>query len=136
LTYKFPSEEWLNALEVLLNNDERYANIARDWEGDVLFLVEPESGEAGMTFLHMDLWHGKCRNVKYSNTEEGSPPDSKFTLTATIARYKSILGGELDPIQAMVTRRLKVKGNMGYILKNIPVILDFVRCASLVGIDA
>ena len=38
----FPSEEWLTGLEAKLNSDQRYAEIAKNWEGDLLFLIEPE----------------------------------------------------------------------------------------------
>ncbi len=34
----------------------------------------------------------------------------------------------LDPIQAMLTRRLSVQGNMVTITRNVPTVLDFVRC--------
>ena len=134
MSYPFPSEEWLIAFQDLLNNDPQYAKIAKNWEGDVLFEVEPEDPGVDPAYFHMDLWHGECRGVNYYFDGQ-ERPDSKFTLTATTARYKSILNGELDPLQAMATRRLRVKGNMAYLLKNVPVILDFVRCASLVGID-
>jgi putative sterol carrier protein len=134
LAYPFPSEEWLNALHDLLNNDPQYEKIAKNWEGDVLFEVEPEDEVSNPSYFLMDLWHGKCRGVQFF-LDGQDLPNPKFTLTATTSRYKSILNGELDPIQAMATRRLKVKGNMAYLLKNIPVVLDFVRCASLVGID-
>ncbi len=29
----------------------------------------------------------------------------------------------------MMTQKLKVNGNMGYLMRNVPVVLDFVRCA-------
>jgi putative sterol carrier protein len=134
LSYPFPSEEWLSAFHELINNDPQYAEIAKNWEGDVLFEVEMEDEGSATAYFHMDLWHGKCRGVEYY-LDAQERPRPKYTLTATTARYKSILNGELDPLQAMATRRLKVKGNMAYMLKNVPVILDFVRCASLVGID-
>ena len=134
MPFPFPSEDWLVAFQDLLNNDSQYAEIAKNWEGDVLFEVEPEDHGADSATFHMDLWHGKCRGVSYF-LDGQKIPSSKFTLTATTSRYKSILNGDLDPLQAMATRRLKVKGNMAYLLKNVPVILDFVRCASLVGIN-
>lgn len=134
VAYKFPSEEWLNAFEKHLNSDGQYAEIAKNWEGDVLFAIDPEDESEGFTYFHMDLWHGRCRSVTYDpNMDE--LPEPKYVLTATLNRYRSILSGELDPVQAMVTRRLKVKGNMAYLLRNIPVVLDFVRCASEVGIE-
>lgn len=37
----FPSREWLQALEQKLNTDPRYREIARNWGGDLLFLIEP-----------------------------------------------------------------------------------------------
>jgi hypothetical protein len=39
-------------------------------------------------------------------------------------------------MQAMVTRRLKVQGSMAYMLRNVPTVLDFVRCCRLVEIDS
>jgi hypothetical protein len=38
----FPSEEWLKGLEEKLNSDEHYAEIAKNWEGDLFFNIEPE----------------------------------------------------------------------------------------------
>ena len=118
----------------MLNNDAQYAEIAKNWEGDILFEVEPENDQQLPAYFHMDLWHGKCKGVEYSR-DGTAPRDAKYILSASLERYRSILNGELDPLQAMATRRLKVKGNMAYLLKNVPVVLDFVRCASLVGID-
>ncbi len=134
MAYQFPSEEWLHALERVLNEDSRYAEIARNWEGDLLFAIDPEGGEEELARMYMDLWHGKCRGVEYISPNVLQTKDAKFTLTATLSRFKSILNNELDPLQAMATRKLKVRGNMAYLLRNVPVVLDFVRCASLVGI--
>jgi len=50
---------------------------------------------------------------------------------AGFAHFAAVLGGSLDPMQAMLTRRLQVSGNMAYILRNVPVVLDFVRCCRL-----
>jgi putative sterol carrier protein len=32
-------------------------------------------------------------------------------------------------MQAMLTRKLSVQGNMGLMMRNVPTVLDFVRCA-------
>jgi putative sterol carrier protein len=32
-------------------------------------------------------------------------------------------------MQAMLTRKLDVKGNMAVMMRSVPVVLDFVRCA-------
>jgi hypothetical protein len=36
----FPSLEWLEALSRKLNNDAKYAQIARNWEGDMCVIIE------------------------------------------------------------------------------------------------
>jgi len=46
-----------------------------------------------------------------------------------------VVTGELDAMQAMMTRRLRVEGNMAYMLRNVPSVLDFVRCCRLVGVE-
>ncbi len=124
---KFPSPEWLKALEERLNSDPRYAQVARNWEGDLAFIIEPDdSGELTEPLvLYLDLWHGKCRgSAVLRDPAEKNPA---FVLTAPLKELRRILDGKLDPMQAMLTRKLKVKGNMAYMMRNVPVVLDFVR---------
>ena len=45
-----------------------------------------------------------------------------------------IMDGNLDPMQAMVTRKLKVEGSLAYMMRNVPTVLDFVRCCQQVEI--
>ncbi len=134
--YPFPSEAWLNALEETVNADEKYEQTAKKWEGDIIFKINPDdksSGELPILY-YMDLWHGKCREAKIiSHIEEKS--DAKFIFEMTRSQTIKILEGELDAIQAMVTRRLKVRGDIGYMLRNVPIVLDFIRCCRLVEIE-
>lgn len=138
MAYRFPSEEYVQAVMDVLNQDEQYAQIARNWEGDLVFVIEPDKGVNSTDLpmmLYFDLWHGKCREVRVIDPEFEEVPDAAFTLTAPQANYLQILQGELDPMQAMITRRLKVEGSMAYMLRNVPTVLDFVRCCSSVEIE-
>lgn len=124
----FPSVEWLSALETKLNTDERYAGIARNWEGDLFFYIEPEGSLTEQLTFYLDLWHGGCRKVDYHPDPE-SYPEPDFTLSASYNDITAILTGRLNPMTAMMTSRLKVRGSMGYMMRNVPTVLDFVRCA-------
>jgi len=124
----FPSEEWLKALEAKLNSDARYHEIARNWEGDLFFIIEPEGNLDERLTFYLDLWHGTCRNVEYQPAA-GAHPAPTFTLTAIYNDITSILTGKLSPMTAMMTSKLKVKGSMGYMMRNVPTVLDFVRVA-------
>lgn len=135
----FPSQEWVDSLVEILNGDERYGEVARKWEGDVLFVVRPdEAGPEGKyaapAHLYLDLWHGKCRSGQYLASGAANVPSANFIFTAVYHHLVQILKGELDPMQAMLTRKLQVTGNMAYVLRNVPVVLDFVRCCRLAGV--
>jgi putative sterol carrier protein len=129
MTAIFPSEEWLKELETKLNTDKKYADIAKNWEGDIFIIIEPKGNlKEGLTFF-LDLWHGKCRKVEFK-PQADSHPTPTFTLTANYEDIKDIMTGKLNPMTAMMTMKLKVKGNMGYMMRNVPTVLDFVRCAN------
>ncbi len=124
----FPSEEWLHGLEAKLNSDDRYNEIAKSWEGDLFFYIEPEGNLKEQLTFYLDLWHGKCRKVEYK-PQADSHPSPVFTLTASYNNITAVLTGKMNPMTAMMTSKLKVKGSMGYMMRNVPTVLDFVRVA-------
>ncbi len=124
----FPSEEWLQGLEAKLNSDARYNEVAKNWEGDLFFSIEPEGYLDERLTFYLDLWHGTCRKVEYKPAAE-THPNPTFTLTASYNNITSILTGKLNPMTAMMTSKLRVKGSMGYMMRNVPTVLDFVRVA-------
>ena len=130
----FPSLEWLQALEEKLNNDENYARIAKNWEGDMACLLEADDRLPESVILYLDLWHGTCREIALlSDIAEKNPA---FVLTASYTNFLRVLQGDLDPMQAMLTRKLGVKGNMAVMMRSVPTVLDFVRCAREVTDEA
>ncbi|MCX6025418.1 MAG: SCP2 sterol-binding domain-containing protein [Chloroflexi bacterium] len=98
MAHPFPSAEWLKALEAIVNSDPRYAEVAKNWEGDLIFDIQPDAGEqagGGSVRLYLDLWHGTCRGSRVLGPEDS--PKAKFTLRAPRANFLNILGGGLDP---------------------------------------
>jgi len=123
----FPSLDWLNELDAKLNTDTRYADIAKKWEGDMVILIEPEGNLKEQCIFYLDLWHGKCRGV--AELKDISEKKAAFVLKATYENIKRIVTGKLDPMQAMMTRKLTVQGSMAVMMRSVPTVLDFVRCA-------
>jgi putative sterol carrier protein len=128
MTAIFPSEAWLNGLHAQINSDSKYREIAKNWEGDVYFIIEPSGKLNERLTFYLDLWHGTCRKVEYQPHPDAYP-NPTFTLTATYTDITSILTGKLNAMTAMMTSKLKVKGNLGYMMRNVPTVLDFVRVA-------
>jgi putative sterol carrier protein len=123
---KFPNDEWVHYLKEKLNTDQKYAQVARNWEGDFLVQVEPGGALTERITYYLDLWHGKCRDAHVLDASEDKK--AAFTLKAPYGNYIQVIKGDLDPMQAMLTRKLSVKGNMAVLMRNIPTVLDFVRC--------
>jgi putative sterol carrier protein len=122
----FPSEEWVSALKEKLNSDEQYQRIANNWEGDIIYVVEPSGALGEEIKFYIDLWHGTCREAIM--LKPGEEKEAAFVLRASYDNLSRILKGDLDPMQAMLTRKLKVEGSMIYMMRNVPTVLDYVRC--------
>jgi putative sterol carrier protein len=94
----------------------------------MFFFIEPDGNLKEPLTFYLDLWHGKCRKVEYKPVADAYP-NPAFTLTASYNNITAILSGKLNPMTAMMTSKLKVKGSMGYMMRNVPTVLDFVRVA-------
>lgn len=130
---KFPEPEWIQALLKKLNSDTHYAEIARKWEGDMLFIIEPGGNLTSPRSFYLDLWHGKCRQAYLVTPEQEI--QAAFTLSGNYEHYTRLLRNEIEPMQALLTRKLGVRGNMGVLMRNVPTVLDFVRCCKEVTTD-
>jgi len=130
---KFPTLEWLLALKEKLNSDQKYASVARNWEGDMAFVVEPGGPIPKELNYYLDLWHGKCRDA--FEVDESRPVKPALSLRAPYENYTRLLKGELEPMQALLTRKISLQGSMALLVRNVPTVLDFVRCCREVTDD-
>ena len=131
---QFPSAGWLDALQLKLNTDEHYGVIARSWEGDLYFDIRSDGRLSRTTSMYLDLWHGRCRRVTFD-----APLDPlrrpRFVLISSYSNFTAVLLGEMNPMTAMMTSKLKVDGDLGYMMRHVPTVLDFVRCAREITAD-
>jgi putative sterol carrier protein len=122
---QFGSNEWLQALHNELNASDAYAQAAKNWEGDFYFVVEPEGELKEPVYLYMDLWHGKCRAASVvKNKNEKNPA---FVMSGPYSKWKKVVSAQLDPIQAMMTGQLKLKGNMVMVMKNVQAAQEIIK---------
>jgi putative sterol carrier protein len=106
---KFPSAEWAAQLFAAVNENSAYAEAARAWEGDILLRVLPEVPSTRPPGIHLDLAHGTCRSAVYVDDSTGTT--SEFVFEASHADWREILEGRLEPVNAVVSGRVKVRGN-------------------------
>ncbi len=123
----FATESWLTRFKKELNNSESYAEAAKNWEGDIYFVIEAkDSALSEDVYMYLDLWHGKCRNVAVADSQDAFKPE--FIFTGNVKTFKQIIDGGLDPIKAIMTRKLKLRGNMAKIMRNMKAANQLVDC--------
>ncbi|MEM3579163.1 MAG: SCP2 sterol-binding domain-containing protein [Candidatus Bathyarchaeia archaeon] len=128
--FKFPSEEWVKAYKEELNKNEAYTEAAKDWEGDFLFIVTPDEGLDKEIVFYVDLWHGKCRDAYVVASREAKT--AEFAYEGPYSNWKKLIMGELDPIQGLLMRKFKLKGNMAKIMRYTKAASELVKTASKV----
>ena len=122
----FLTPQWMQATKEKFNTDEKYAQIARNWEGDVRVIVEPEGELKESIWLYWDLWHGKCRDAFVE--DQSSTRSPALVITAPYGKFVKVLSGEGGVMQALMGRMVRVQGSMILIMRNVPTVIDFVRC--------
>jgi len=128
--FKFPSGEWIKAFKEELNKNETYAEAAKDWEGDFLFIVTPDEGLEKEMVFYVDLWHGKCRDAYMVPDRETKT--AEFIYEGPYSNWKKLIMGQLDPIQSLLLRKFKLKGNMAKIMRYTKAASELVKTASKV----
>ena len=126
----FGSTEWLEAFHEAINSSQTYEEAAKTWEGDFYFVLEPEGVITEPVYYYVDLWHGKSRRAFVVNDESEMQPE--FVVSAPLHVWKKVVEKKLDPIQGLVTRQLKLKGNLGKIMRAVKAAKELVNCTTMV----
>jgi len=124
----FGTQEWLDALKKALETSQAYKEAAKKWEGDIYFIVEPDASYKNRLILYLDLWHGKCREACVITDENEKSP--KYRIFGPFTNWKQILNKKVDPVQSMMTGKIKVKGDMAQIMKMPRAAVELVNCAT------
>ena len=130
---KFGSAEWIQALQNDLNSSQAYEEAAKTWEGDFYFIVDPEGEIKEPIYLYMDLWHGKCRESFVAENKNVKTP--AFVMSGPYSKWKKVVMAQLDPIQALMTGQLKLKGNMVMVMKNVKAAQEIVRACTRIDTE-
>ena len=123
----FPSQRWADQFQQRLNDSHAYQTAAQSWEGDLLLVIEGSGG------LYLDLWHGACREATYLTELQGKK--AAYTITATMENWRKVLAGQLEPMQGMMTRQLRLDGNIVKLMQHLKAAQELVKCAAQVGIE-
>lgn len=120
---KLGSQEYMDEVTKRTNSDEKYLRLSKG-ENEIYTLVleaEPEKGVAQSLTLCYRVDDGKI--AEFYPTER----EATFRITAPYGTWVEILRGTLGANKALMTRKLKVKGNFMKLLKYSDGVLRWVE---------
>jgi len=128
--YIMATPEWTATFEKLIQNDEKYKEVAKTWEGSVVIsiLPKPEAGLEKALNMYMDLWHGQCNYVKLVPPEVAENAD--YVLSGELERWEAVMKKELDVVKAMMQGKIKLKGSLPMIVRYVKASLRLVELAA------
>lgn len=131
----FLSDDWAQALCAALNASPAYAEAAATWEGDLCFVARAGGAPDGSRLdadctAYFDLDRGACRGAGAVASAADAGP--AFAIEAAYADWRAILGGQLDPIMAVMLGKLRVAGDKSVVLRHAKAAKAMVACAASV----
>jgi len=131
--HAFPSAEWAAAFKQAIDQSQAYRQAAATWTHGAVALVVKADAALGLPDeigLWLDLASGVCSAAKIVTGAEAEK--APFCIRGDYARWKSVLTKELDPIKAMMQKKLELKGLMTVIVKYVNASKELVECATRV----
>jgi putative sterol carrier protein len=118
-TYKALTQEWMDAWKEKIAGSKEYKEIAKDWEGSVTMICNPDPSKnvPEPVYIYTDFWHGDV--LDFHICDEAKTQTGKFIMTGDYARWKQISKKELDPTKALMQGKLKMKGDLTYVVRNV-----------------
>ena len=107
MSVKFLSDEWAKALKAELNQSADFQQAAA---GHTATIQQVISGADGTTHYWITIGEGKI------DLGVGDIDGEDATITQSYDSAAALAKGELSPVTAFMTGKLKIAGNMGMIL--------------------
>ncbi len=128
------TQEWSRACCERLNQSEGYRAAGAEWEWPVVLVMtaSPADGIAADRAFHLDLHRGACRGVRAATAEDLA--EAPYVMSADPPTWRRILGGELEPVSALMGGRLKlVRGSLFVLARHTASARAIVAAAAEVG---
>ena len=120
------SEQWAQAFAEEINTNEAHRQAAMGWEWPLILQMINGDNEKS---VFLDLQNGECKIAKVA--DQNDCDTAEFIISASSDSWQKILNKELDPMLAVMTKKLELKkGNVGTLLKYVDAAKELIRSAT------
>jgi hypothetical protein len=111
----FPSKEWCEEAVRLANSDPESADAGEGWEGDFGAIIDAEPGKLAKPFVVycVPTATGQITKLKVlPDPDDLDELEPAYLARAPYSVWKALLQGTLEPMEAVLRRRISFKGNV------------------------
>jgi hypothetical protein len=111
---KFPSKEWCEEAVRLTNSDPESVAAGQGWKGDFGMVVDAEPGKLARPFVvHLVPKDGLITRLRVlDDPDDLDEFEPAYVARAPYTVWKELLQGTLDPVEAVLKRRIAVTGDL------------------------
>jgi putative sterol carrier protein len=128
------TDEWCNAWADEIRKSEIFPVFNKGWEGDIGCFIsnDPKAKVPEDQFIYVNFNDGKVLDVRMADKE--AVENCKFVISGEYVRWKQVAKGDLDAVKAMMQGKLKLKGNLPYVVKYVKGVQETIKC--LIALDS
>ena len=110
MAHAFASQEWADELLALARRDSLLRSHAETWvHGPVLLVVDSGDDVPEALGLRLDLHEGEVRELAVVEPTAELAARTPFGVAGSLARWKSLVGGEVDLVDAILEAKVRVR---------------------------
>uniref|UniRef100_A0A7J2TJE2 SCP2 domain-containing protein n=1 Tax=Archaeoglobus fulgidus TaxID=2234 RepID=A0A7J2TJE2_ARCFL len=125
-----PEEKFLNKLGINLDDD--FSKLDFSAIAKRVADVKLEEVRGAALYMWMDFWHGQLRNLLVVTPSE--KVNARFKLSGPYAVFKQLVAGKSDAITLIVGGKLKLQGDMAYMMRNMAAVRRFTELMASIPI--
>lgn len=128
MTAPFASQDWVDALRTRLQQAGDVGAEAATWVYGPIALAVDADQPHGMeeTVVRLDVHEGALRAVEAGGA--GAVPPAPFRISAPLARWKAVFGGDISLVDGILESKLRVRGDLPTLARH-RALLDAIAAA-------
>ena len=123
----FATDAWIKRLADECNNSPFYRDAARNLDGDIYFVVEAEGRLQKNVYMYMHFCEGQCHRAFVPEDHTTLSPE--LWISGPVSAWKEITEKSIDPLRALLTRKLSVRGSMAKIIRHSKAAQALMNCS-------
>jgi putative sterol carrier protein len=117
---RFPSKEWCEEAIRLVNDDPEARAAGEGWVGDFGAVIEPEGALKKPFTVHVVPRDGRIEKFKVlPDPDDLDELEPLYLARAPYSVWKGLLKGTLDPVEAVLKRKIQLKGDVQPLIERL-----------------